>query len=84
MAKDKGTIESDNNSPCINIIYVTEQSSRSPPPTQSTTGISAYFLARAQAKSHETSQDEEDTSGIIAGGIDIYCNFLLCRIIIYS
>ena len=79
--KDKGTIESDNNAPCINIINVAEQSSRSPQSTQSTTGISAYFLARAHAKSHETSPDEEETPGIIEEGIGKYCNFFIISLI---
>ena len=66
---DKVATESDN-SPCINVVNVAEQYSRT---TQSTTGISAYFLARAQAKSYETSQ-EEAPCGIIEG-IRSYCNF---------
>ena len=43
--------------PCINIIQVAEIS---PKNSQQKSGKSAYFLARAKAKSHDTGRDNED------------------------
>ena len=47
------------NAPCINIIQVAEQSPRH---SQQKSGKSAYFLARAKAKSYNIGHDDEKSN----------------------
>ena len=61
-------------SPSITVIQVSEpiKKDQSPKPT-----ISAYFLARAQAKLHKTNQDKEDTCERQNEGME---NVFLCKV----